>query len=104
MSGSGATACYEEEKNEIGLLGEGGRTCKDTADMEREVRGIIELVERMGAKMSEKAIYAVIYVLACCLVGILVHLELYGVAATVAMLIMVDVVTGSQTEEDVRWR
>lgn len=54
--------------------------------------------------MSEKAIYAVIYVLACFLVGILVHVELYGVAAAVAMLIIVDVITGSQTEEDVRWR
>lgn len=72
--------------------------------MEREVRGIVEWVKRMGTTMSEKAIYAVIYVLSCCLVGILVHVELYGVAATVAMLIMVDVVTGSQTEEDVRWR
>lgn len=60
--------------------------------------------ERMGETMSEKAIYAVIYVLACSLVGALVHVQLYGVAATVAMLILVDVMTGLQTEEEARWR
>lgn len=54
--------------------------------------------------MSDKMIYLMIYLLACILVGVLVHVELYGVAATVAMLIFVDVLTGLQVEEEARWR
>lgn len=91
-------------ENAIGVLGKSRCPSGHANDMEREVRSVQGMAERVHETMSDKMIYLMIYLLACILVGVLVHVELYGVAATVAMLIFVDVLTGLQVEEEARWR
>lgn len=62
------------------------------------------MVERMVQQMSEKTIFALIYLLASIALGVMVQMEFYGGAAALAMMIMVDVVSGLQKEEETKWR
>lgn len=52
--------------------------------------------------MSENIVNMLIYVIASIVIGVLVHLQYYGIASGAAMLVIVDLMTGLQREEDLR--
>lgn len=59
--------------------------------------------ERKARNMKENVIYLLVYLIASIVLGVLVHLQMYGIAAGLGLFILIDVINGLQKEEDGRW-